>query len=179
MAAKKAGKSGKSSPRKKTPAKKKSGVQKVKLHFAPNGGQETSFSRADLVFTGVEHADMSYEVRVFLNNPKANHKTPRTTDAGYAGRFVVFGHGNCMGEEGHCDASATVTAAYDPVRDHPVTPQTRILTITDALGRVLAAPGHALETVTLVPVSKDPQRKNRGPTADLFKYKSVALETYR
>jgi hypothetical protein len=50
--------------------------------------------RAELVFSGVEQAGRSFEARVFLDNPDADDRTPRTPEAGYVGSFHVYGHGS-------------------------------------------------------------------------------------
>jgi tyrosinase len=153
------------------------------LAFDPGPTQETAFKRADLVFEGVDHARDSYEVRVFLNNKDADEQTARSPETGYAGRFVVFGHGRCFGEEDHCEPAlaAPPAQAIDPSggHRHPMTPETRILTVTEPLRRVLSAPGKGLETLTFVPVSKAPRRDQRGLAAGLFKYDRVSLRTYR
>ena len=73
----------------------------------PPAPRKAGSPRADLVFSGVDHSQTSYEVRVFLNNPTADASTPRTAEHGYAGRFVVFGHGGCFGDEGHCEVPAS------------------------------------------------------------------------
>ena len=140
---------------------------------------ETTFSRADLVFTGIDHSGLSYEVLVYLNNARANANTPRSIDAGYAGRFVIFGHGDCFGTTGHCDVENTTTNAIDSARRHPMTPKGRILTITDALRRVLSTHEGGLESITLVPISKNPKQKDREPTASLLRYEGISLQTYR
>jgi hypothetical protein len=36
----------------------------------------------------------SFEGRVFLNNPAADEDTPRTAEAGYAGSYHVYAHGD-------------------------------------------------------------------------------------
>ena len=153
------------------------------LAFEPGPGQESAFRRADLVFEGVDHAQGSYEVRVFLNNKRANDKTARSPETGYAGRFVVFGHGRCFGEEDHCEPALAAPPAQtiDPSggHRHPMAPQTRIVTITEPLRRILSAPGKRLETLTFVPVSKAPRRDQRGLAPGLFKYDRVSLRTYR
>ena len=131
------------------------------LAFPGDAGQ-APFSRADLVVTGVDHSTLSYEVRVFLNNPDATAETPRTADQGYAGRYTVFGHGGCYGDEGHCDVPEPSADATDLRPRHPLTPLTTFVTITGALQRILAA-GQALRTVTLVPVSLPPRRADRAP----------------
>ena len=139
---------------------------------------EGRFSRADLVFTGVDHSDRSYEVRVFLNNRGATAETPRTAENGYAGRYVVFGHGGCFGGSGHCDVPTEPRGPYDLRPQHPLTPQTKIVTVTDALNRVLDADPKGLESITLVPVSKDPLRKDRGPSESVLRFADMDLRTY-
>jgi hypothetical protein len=78
------------------------GILVAPLHFAGK-----RFTRADLVFTGVDHSAGSYEVLVFLNNTRATDTTAHTIEKGYGGRFVIFGHGGCYGDVGHCDVPAT------------------------------------------------------------------------
>jgi hypothetical protein len=139
--------------------------------------KDDRFSRADLVFTGVDHSADSYEVLVFLNNPAAVDTTPHNLESGYGGRFVIFGHGGCYGEAGHCDVPETRTP--DDLRlPHPLTPATKIVTVTEALRFVLAQEPHELRTVTLVPIAMTPRRKDRGITTDLFKFGDLSLRTY-
>ena len=92
-------------------------------------------ARADLVFYGVDHGGPSYEARVFLDNPKADGDTPREPESGYAGSFVVFGHGGCYGDEGHCAPDDRRRDEFDRRPPHPLTPQTRTLQVTEALRR--------------------------------------------
>src|SRR5262249_39900945 len=126
----------------------------VDLRFPTEEGL-APFTRADLVFTGVDHSGISYEVRLFLNNPAATADTARTAEQGYAGRFTVFGHGGCYGDEGHCEVPAPSADPTDLRLTHPLTPLDTYVTITDALRRILARDG-ALQTVTLVPVAITP-----------------------
>ncbi len=152
------------------------GVSVVPLRFAAADGP---FTRADLVFSGVEHGGLSYEVRVFLNNPGATADTPRDPqNLGYAGRFVVFGHGGCYGDVGHCDVPDSPADPTDLRPAHPLTPMTKLVTVTDALRRVLAKQPEGLQTATLVAVSKAPRRKDRGPTDALATFATVELQTY-
>lgn len=135
------------------------------------------FTRADLVFTGVDHSAGSYEVLVFLNNRSATDQTEHDVKRGYGGRFVIFGHGGCYGGVGHCDVPQARTA--DDLRPpHPLTPATTIVSITDALQYVLMTNDAGLETVTLVPVEITPRRKDRAITPDLFRFDEVTLRTY-
>ena len=59
------------------------------LNFSCPEEGELAFARADLVFEGVPHDLMSYEVRIFLDNPEADADTPRDFERGYA----VYGAG--------------------------------------------------------------------------------------
>ena len=169
--------------RKARSAGREAAIMHRDLAFEPGPTQDTAFKRADLVFEGVDHARDSYEVRVFLNNKDADEQTARSPETGYAGRFVVFGHGRCFGEQDHCEPALTAAPAQaiDPSggHQHPLTPETRILTITEPLRRILSAPGRRLKTLTFVPVSKAPRREQRGLAPGLFKYDRVSLRTYR
>lgn len=135
------------------------------------------FTRADLIFTGVDHSNSSYEVLVFLNNRSATDKTEHDVKRGYGGRFVIFGHGGCYGDLGHCDVPQ-VRAVDDLRPPHPLTPATTIVTITDALQYLLMTNDDGLETVTLVPVEITPRRKDRAISPDIFRFDEVILRTY-
>jgi nucleoside-diphosphate-sugar epimerase len=151
---------------------KKKGILVAPLRFA--GG---NFTRADLVFTGVDHSGISYEVLVFLNNRTATDTTAHDVKNGYGGRFVTFGHGGCYGDVGHCDAPAERSA--DDLRPpHPLTPNTTVVTVTKALQYVLANNAKGLETVTLVPVALTPRPEDSKITPDLFRFDEVVLRTY-
>ncbi len=148
----------------------------VDLRFPGDAGA-TPFTRADVVFTGVDHSGISYEVRLFLNNPAATADTPREAEHGYAGRFTIFGHGGCYGDEGHCDVTRAPTDPAEMRLPHPLTPQRTYVTITEALRRVLAE-GGTLETVTLVPVALTPRQADRKPAPELLHFSDVSLHTY-
>ena len=135
------------------------------------------FTRADVVFIGLDHSGISYEVRLFLNNPDATSATPRDQANGYAGRLTVFGHGGCYGDVGHCDIPSRSTDPTDLRPAHPLTPLDTFVTITEALQRTLQDDG-ALHTVTLVPISITPRRSDRGPAPELLHFHDVSLHTY-
>jgi tyrosinase len=118
------------------------------------------------------------ELDINQNNPEADETTPRALEQGYGGRFVVFGHGGCYGDLGHCDVPTESRGPHDLRPPHPLAPQTRIITVTEALERVLREGEGELTSVTLVPISKDPIRENRGLTESLFRFDRVELLTY-
>jgi hypothetical protein len=148
----------------------------IDLPFPGEAGAAV-FTRADVVFTGVHHSDVSYEARLFFNNTTATADTSRTPEQGYAGRFTIFGHGGCYGDEGHCDIPEATTDPTDLRPAHPLTPLDTYVTVTDALRRLLAS-GETLQTVTLVPVSVTPRRADRKPAPDLLHFADVSLQTY-
>lgn len=159
------------------------GVVVIAMPFPPGKGAEQKFARADLIFDGIGHREASYEVRVFLNNPKASAETPRKPENGYAGKFIVFGHGGCAGDEGHCDIHGAPTemtaAAIAVARPHPMTPMTQVITITERLKDILSSSGEGLRTVTMVPIKAMPDRVASGPAKGVLSYKRVSLQTYR
>jgi tyrosinase len=106
-------------------------------------------ARVDLELHDVDHSGPSYSVRVFLDDPDAGASTPMDA-RGYAGSFYVFGHGPCLGDEGHCDVHAPLHP-FDFRDASPLTPQYHVLPITDALQPLMDEP-ERLFTVTLVAV---------------------------
>jgi tyrosinase len=94
----------------------------------------TRISRADAVFTGVDHSAESYEARVYVGNQRANLETGLDPERGYAGSFTIFGHGGCFGDDpDHCNPEKGYRDEFDMRPPHPLTPQTKTVRITDAL----------------------------------------------
>ncbi len=111
---------------------------------------EHRFVRADIEISGIFHGEASYEGRIFLNNPKADAKTPKDLEHGYAGSFHIFGHGGCLGDPGHCEVNEHKREPYDFRSPHPLTPAKKRVTVTEAL-RNIAKISKAV-TITVVPV---------------------------
>jgi hypothetical protein len=132
-----------------------------------------TFHRADLVFDGVDHSGATYEGRVFLNNPGANAKTPKTVQHGYAGSFHIFGHGGCFGDVGHCEVRG-LPRPYDPRPAHPLTPARKIVIATEALRKAVAK-GKAM-TVTVVPIVRAGNELTEYD--DVFKFDKLSVLTY-
>jgi len=134
------------------------------------------FARADLEFESVDHSGPSFEARIFVDNPKADHDTPRTTHQGYAGAFHIFGHGGCFGDVGHCEVSGT-RRMYDPRPAHPLTPARRkVVIVTDTIRR-LVSQGKTSVTLTVVPVVMGTTR--RCDRENVLKFDRVSLVTYQ
>lgn len=136
------------------------------------------FRRADLEFHGVDHARSSFTARIFLNNPAADASTPTDAEHGFAGRFHVFGHGGCAGDEGHCEVPAE-RRPHDLRPPHQLAPLSKRVVVTDALRR--AAEGGDEVRVTVVAVLREELVEAYGPdlTSDLLTIDRVDLLTYR
>ena len=115
------------------------------------GGGPGDYSRADLIFYGVDHSGPSYEARIFLNNPDADVDTPREVKDGYAGSFTIFGHDGCAGAEGHCDTGAREVDEFDLRAPHPLTPWTKAVEITEAFNHLEGETEFVITVVAVVP----------------------------
>ena len=108
---------------------------------------------------------------MFLNNPSADPLTPLEPTQGYAGSFHVFGHGDCYGDQGHCDPRAETRDEFDVRPPHPLSPLTLTVIITEALARM------AVEEVTVTVVAVVP-----GPAGpeftDAMAFERLRLLTY-
>jgi hypothetical protein len=126
------------------------------------------FSAAQLIFYEVDHSGRSFEALTFLDSPQAGLDTPLELEAGYAGSFVIFGHGGCVGDEGHCKIPEETKDPFDTRPLHGLTPQTQTVNITDALRRVCADPDtdHEHLAVTVLPMV--PREGGPKPTDILF-----------
>jgi hypothetical protein len=141
----------------------------------PPAAVANDFTRADIVFYGVEHRGPSFVGRVYLNSTDPDAATPRELEHGYAGCFVIFGHGGCFGDEGHCEAP-TQRDPFDSRPPHGLIPQTQPVDVTEALRRV---EGDEL-TVTVVPVVRgQTEDEDEFVRADVLFFTELRLLTYR
>ena len=70
------------------------------------------FLRAQLDFHQLRPPKGSFEIRCYIDNPDCNADTGYD-DPSYAGRMVLFGHGECHGARGHCNPALDERDAYD------------------------------------------------------------------
>ena len=151
-------------------------TQTLEFKFDPRTEHGDLVTRADLVFLGVDHSDLSYEVWVFLNNTEATHRTERSIESGYAGRYIIFGHGGCFGGEGHCEIADQGKGEFDLRRAHPLTRQKKLVHVGPAL-EAIAEQRKKLESVTLVPITRTDKNRFRA-SPDLLSYDKIKLQTY-
>lgn len=130
----------------------------------------TDFAGADLEIGGIKHVGGTYEGLVYFNNPAASADTGEDESAGYAGTFVVFGHGGCFGAEGHCDAPDERRRFDSRPLSRAIRMKKRVR-IGDAL-RELARSAEEIQ-VTIVARPTDPG------AADVLDVKRISIVTYR
>jgi hypothetical protein len=131
------------------------------------------FDAAELIFYDVDHSGPSFAALVFLNSPDADIGTPLDDEAGFAGSFYIFGHGGCVGDEGHCEVPDKPKDPFDTRPLHPLTRQTKIVDISAALKRADVSSGELL--VTVVPVVPAPEQVER---ADVLFFSAMRFVTY-
>jgi hypothetical protein len=131
------------------------------------------FNAAELIFYDVDHSGASFEALVFLNAPEAGVETPLELEAGFAGSFVIFGHGGCVGDEGHCHVPEEPKDLFDSRPLHPLTPLTKIVDISEALKR-----GHDAGDGLLVTVLPVVPGEERPELADVLFFSAMRLVTF-
>ncbi len=129
-------------------------------------------SRADLELYGIDHFRPSYAALVFLNDPDVDVDNASEDRESYAGRFAIFGHQRCSGDEGHCEVHERLRR-FDDRPSHPLTRAFKRVVITDALRRQ-ASGGEV--TVTVI-VSADP-RETGGGAGPLLSLEGMQITTF-
>jgi hypothetical protein len=107
---------------------------------------------------------------VFFNSPDADENTPRDSAQRYAGSFHIFGHGGCLGEEGHREPGRATQGAPDLRPAHQLTPATKSLIVTEALCRHA---GKGPLTITVAGVAP------AQPDGDPLSFERLRLLTYQ
>ena len=91
-------------------------------------------TRADLEFYGVDHFCPSYVAQVFFNDADLDADAAGVALAVRAGRFAIFGHQRCAGDEGHCEVHEHLRR-FDDRPSHPLTRAFKRVVVTDAVLR--------------------------------------------
>ena len=135
---------------------------------------EGDFARADLEIYGINHFRPSFTVRVFFNDPEVTEEDCREDRPSFAGRFSVFGHAECAGDDDHCHAP-TAYRRFDDRPTHPLTRAFRRVVVTDALKAALAGAEDETVTITLVAGTAGDDEVE-GPLMD---FEGMSLTTFR
>jgi tyrosinase len=130
-----------------------------------------SFGRAEVRLHRVPQLPRSCFIRVFLNLPDANASTP-LDHPNYAGYLAVFGHGECYGGPGHCDAPPPRARKYDLRPRSHNTPRNHRVNVTRR-ARALIDGGAASLQLTLVVLGVDYQEDH-----ELLRLDGVSLNFF-
>jgi hypothetical protein len=138
---------------------------------------EGDFYRADLLLTGVNIKVPTYEGRVFINNTRANSDTPTDLEHGYVGSYSIFGHPDCLGDEGHCDMHPD-RLKFDVI-PYRLSPENIAITITNKLKAIAR---QSLDfTVTICPIVCPPieiEGMEKVDRVNVVKINKVSIEIY-
>jgi hypothetical protein len=93
------------------------------------------YVRADLEFFSIDHFRPSFSVHLFFNDETVDETSYLDDRPSFAGRFSIFGHDVCTGDEGHCDAHRGLRR-FDRRPSHPLTRAFKRVTVTNALREV-------------------------------------------
>jgi hypothetical protein len=130
------------------------------------------FEAAQLIFYDVDHSGRSFEAAVFLNTSDVSANTPLDAAHGFAGSFVIFGHGGCVGDEGHCEVPGDEKDLFDSRPLHALTPQTKTVDISAALKQGSSSDALQVTVLAIVPGEQQPE------LADLLQFSAMRLVTY-
>lgn len=122
----------------------------------------TRCKRIDLEIYGIDHFRPSYTGLIFINDSRVDAKTAMEDRPGFAGRFSVFAHEICYGDEGHC--SIRQPRRFDTRRSSPLTKAFKRITVTESIRRALADSDTLMITLIVIDTKGDRKsRKGRKP----------------
>ena len=131
-------------------------------------------ARADLELYRIDHFRPSYTALVFFNDPDVTEENASGERSSYAGRFSIFGHQRCSGDEGHCDVHEHLRR-FDDRPSHPLTRAFKRVVVTDALRRVAGA-GEL--TITIVAEASPSQTEEGAHPDPLLSFEGLQLTTF-
>ena len=129
---------------------------------------EVPFHRADIVIRNMDGSGISYEGKVFLNNPNANQETVLSLENGYVGSYHIFGYGALFPGDIHKERSR-----YDHRPSQSPLIEYKRIVVTDAL-RVLGQNTNAF-VITIVPVL--PGHESDVLEGDIIKFEKIGIIT--
>ena len=112
-------------------------------------GVDGDLRAAILVFQTMAKTKDSYEVRVFLDDHTAGHETPIKNNPRYAGTLWLFGHGECIGDLGHCDWPLP-RRDFDQRPPHHLTPYDLTMNVSDSLKAIVREAGSPLHVSVVI-----------------------------
>ncbi len=130
-------------------------------------------ARADLEVYGIDHFRPSYTALVFFNDAGVTARNASPRRRSYAGSFSIFGHAECLGDEGHCAVHADARR-FDSRPSHPLTRAFKRVVVTDAV----RALGRARTLTVTIVVACDPAASDYEADGPLFDCRGVQLTAF-
>lgn len=96
------------------------------------------YKKAAVRLHNVIQPNQSIIVRVFLNMDHPEKDSHLKHPENFVGGFTVFGHGQCIGSEGHCDPAPRKTRTHDLREQHHNTPSNYNLDATKCIQQLLS-----------------------------------------
>lgn len=146
-----------------------------RLNTAPAGVSDhvmDNHSKAELRLHRVIQPNLSYGMRIFINQPDANKNTPIEGNDNFAGYVAFFGHGDCIGGPGHCDPPALNKRLFDRRPVHHNAPRDFKIDVTQTVQKLKAKGAKDLK-VTVVVMSPD-----QNSSAALLKLEGLSLKFF-
>ena len=136
---------------------------------------KSDYYRADLIFKGVDKRVPSYIGKAYINNINANYDTPEDLKDGYVGYYTIFGHAECLGDEGHCQELPETRFGEIAT---PIKKGDYYITITDQL-KHLASDAEEFTVTVVADLCKPPKLGDEEPDLEnVIKIDKVAIELY-
>lgn len=139
-------------------------------------GIDPVFSLARLEFHAVQKTENSYQVRVFCDRQAGAYDASmeRRGNSSYANTLYLFGHGECVGADGHCTRPEGPRAWFDRRPPHHLTPFNTYLDVTEAVKNAMA---DGSGSVDLSFVVLDADGKQVDPAH--IRFDRISLVTYK
>lgn len=102
----------------------------------PSALLQNGFAAAELQLHNVRYPRESFVLHVLLNSEDDATRALSPQNPHYAGMVPFFGHGECVGGEGHCDVPAQPRSRFDLRRPHKMTPFEMALDVTPAIKKL-------------------------------------------
>lgn len=134
---------------------------------------DPDFSRADLEFYGIDHFRPSYVAEIFFNDPEVDEASADEERPSYAGRFAIFGHEKCLGDEGHCEVHEYVRR-FDDRPSPPLTRAFKRVVVTEAVRRL--SDEEKLTVTVIATAAPDAESDYEG---SLLSFQGLQLTTFR
>lgn len=129
-------------------------------------------AKAKLHFHGLHHTVESHEVRLYANNLLADANSGTDPSQGYLGTLFLFGHGQCIGDIGHCSLPRGPRRPFDLRPAHHLTPFNTLINISRNV-KALASGAGPGKKLSLTMVILDSDRKQVPPST--IKFDAIAL----